>query len=177
MQSTTLKTEGIRELEQALVQLGKKAGLNALTGSLRDSAKPIVKAARQAAPRKTGKLRRGIRTETFRGKGVSSSNSVATLQIGFKRSTAWYGQILERGAKAHRIPNKNVGRGKNKRTNKVKLKIGDKVFSAVNHPGTKSYPILEDSFNSNYRKALQILQVRLRQRIILETIKKYGKSA
>lgn len=177
MQSTTLKTEGLKGLESALVQLGKQSGLNVLTGSLRDAAKPIIKSARQNAPKRTGRLRRNIRSQAFRGKGLAYGNSVATLHIGFHRGRAWHGQILERGAKAHRIPNKTVGRGKNKRTNKTKLKIGDKVFSAVNHPGTKSYPILEDSFNSNYRKALQILQVRLRQRIILETIKKYGKSA
>nr|WP_168711079.1 hypothetical protein [Ningiella ruwaisensis] len=159
----------MRELEKALTELGKKAGFAALTGSLRDASRPIIKDARKRAPRDSGKLAKGIRNQVFRGKG--KSNSVATLHIGFHRRTAWYGQILERGAKRHEIKNRPSSKKKG-------LSLGaDLVRGRVNHPGTKAYPMLKGSFDAKHKEALKILQTRLRQRVIIETIKKYGKAA
>ena len=168
MPLTTYKTSGHRELERALSELGKKSGFKALTGAMRDAARPIIKDARSRAPSKTGALRKGIKSEVFRGKG--KSDSVATLHIGFNRKTAWYGQILERGAKKHSISS----RGKN---GKSTLKINGKFAKSVNHPGVKSKPMLRGSFDSKHKESLKILSTRLRERIILETIKKYGKGA
>jgi len=160
----------MKELEKALSELGKQAGFKALLGALRDSSKPILKAARNSAPSKSGALRKGIRTQTFRGKG--KSDSVATLHMGFHRKTAWYGQILERGAKKHAIKAKPT-RVKNKPG--AALKIGDRYLSSVSHPGTSPKPMLTKSFQANYPQAIKILKQRLKERIITETIKKYGK--
>lgn len=168
MPLTTLKTSGLANLEKALAELGKQSGMKALTGALRDAAKPIIKEARSIAPKgNTGDLKKGIKSEVFRGKG--KTDSVATIQIGFNKKTAWYGQILERGAKKHKIRRKGKSGGP--------LKINDGFAYEVSHPGTKSIPMLSRSFDSKYKEALQILTKRLRERIILEAIKKYGKSA
>lgn len=176
MLSATYKTSGTANLEKALVQLGRSAGFKALTGAMRDAAKPIIQDARSSAPTKTGTLKKNIISQVFRGKGYS--DSVATLHIGFRRRKAWYGQILERGAKRHRIPGESVGRGRNKTKNKAKVSWQKgKVFSNVDHPGVRSYPMLKRSFNRKHGASVKILTARLRQRIILESIKKYGKAA
>jgi len=168
MPLTTYKTSGTKQLERAISELGKQSGFKVITGALRDAAKPIVSEARSLAPKKSGALRKGIKTQVFRGSG--KSDSVATLHIGFNRRTAWYGQILERGAKKHKITSSNKRAGK-------PLKIGDGYAYEVNHPGTRSIPMLKSSFNSKYKESLKILTTRLRQRVILEAIKKYGKGA
>jgi hypothetical protein len=165
MPSTTYKTSGTANLEKAISELGKQAGFKVITGALRDAARPIIQEARSFAPRKSGALKKGIKAQVFKGKG--NSDSVATLHIGFNRRTAWYGQILERGAKKHSIKPKN----------KKVLKIGDGFSSGADHPGTKSIPMLKKSFDSQHKAALKILTTRLRERVILEAIKKYGKSA
>jgi len=176
MQSVTYKTEGTKNLEKALVQLGRSAGFKALTGAMRDAAKPIIVDARNNAPSKTGTLKKNIISQVFRGKGYS--DSVATLHIGFRKKKAWYGQILERGAKRHRIPSKTVGRGRNKTKNNAKVSWEKgKVYSNVNHPGTRPYPMLKRAFDRKHGASVKILRERLRQRIILESIKKYGKTA
>lgn len=165
MLQTTYKTSGTRDLEKAISELGKQAGFKVITGALRDAARPIIKEARSIAPKQSGDLKKGIRAEVFRGKG--KSDSVATLHIGFNRKTSWYGQILERGAKRHEIKPKN----------RKALKIGDGFAIHANHPGTKSIPMLTRSFDNNKKDTVKILTRRLKERIILEAIKKYGKSA
>lgn len=164
---------GTRELEKALVQLGKQAGFKVLTGALRDANRPHIKQARAIAPQKTGDLKKSIKAVVYRGKG--KSDSVATLQTGYDSKIAYYGQILERGSQAHEIPFKTVGARKNKRKNTAKLKINGKVVSRVNHPGHKPYKILSKSFDAKQGEMVKTLATRLRQRVILETIKKYGK--
>lgn len=165
MLSTTYKTSGTKSLEKAISELGKQAGFKVITGALRDSARPIIKSARDLAPRKSGQLAKGIKAEVFKGKG--KTDSVATLQIGFNRKTAWYGQILERGAKRHKIKPKKA----------KALKIGDNYRESADHPGTKSIPMLSKSFDTNKQNAIKILKQRLKERIILEAVKKYGKGA
>jgi HK97 gp10 family phage protein len=169
MPLTTYKTSGTNNLEKAIEQLGKQAGFKVFTGALRDAAKPIIREARMLAPKKSGKLRKGIKGEVFKGTG--KSDSVATIQIGFNRSTAWYGQILERGAKKHTIK-------PDPKKNKKALSLGaNLVRGTVSHPGTRSVPMLRSSFDSKHKEALKILTTRLRERVILEAIKKYGKGA
>ncbi|MFW8589820.1 HK97-gp10 family putative phage morphogenesis protein [Glaciecola sp. 2405UD65-10] len=169
MPSTTYKTSGLKNLEQAIAELGKQSGFKVLTGAMRDAAKPIIKASRDNAPKgNTGKLKKGIRSQVFRGKG--KSDSVATLHVGFHRQTSWYGQILERGAKKHTIKPRAKG-------GKKVLKINGSYRSSTNHPGTKSYPMLKQAFDAQHKNAIKILKQRLKERIILEAVKKYGKSA
>lgn len=168
MLSTTIKTSGTQQLEKAITELGKQAGFKVLTGALRDASKPMVKAARNDAPVKSGDLKKGIRTQVFRGKG--KSDSVATLHIGFHQKTAWYGQILERGAKKHEIRTRPRSKAK-------KLKFNGAYRTQVSHPGTRSYPMLQRAFNTKRLESVKILKQRLKERIILEAVKKYGKSA
>lgn len=59
-----VKVEGFRELEEALRQLPKATGKNALKRTLVKAAKPIENAAEAAAPKLSGQLERSIVTGT-----------------------------------------------------------------------------------------------------------------
>jgi HK97 gp10 family phage protein len=176
MQSNMYKTNGLKDLEKAMSQLGKQAGFAALTGALRDASRPIIKSTRARAPSKTGNLKRGIIAEVFKGKG--KRDDVATLHIGFsikRKNSAFYGSFLEKGTKSHRIPGSKSGRGRNKRDNKAKVSFGGKVYSNVMHPGIRAKPMLLPGFQAGYKQSIPIFVKRLRERIILQAIKKYGK--
>ena len=176
MPQATYNTKGTRELERALVQLGRSAGFKALTGALRDANRTHIKHARSIAPEKTGALKKSIKAVVYRGKG--KSDSVATLQTGYDKDIAYWGQIIERGAVSHRIPNEFVGARRNKRKNDIakKIPLHGKYFSNVTHPGHRPYKVLARSFDAKKTEMVRTLAARLRQRIILETIKKYGKA-
>jgi HK97 gp10 family phage protein len=175
MASATYSVTGLKQLEQALVQLGKSAGNQALSGALRDAARPAIKAARNSAPQKSGDLKRGIKAQVIKGNG--QSNTVATLLIGYDKRKAWHGRFIEKGTKPHTIPNATIGRGKSKRKNKSVVSFGGNVYASVNHPGIQAKPLLLPAFSATYKQSIGIFKQRLNERIILRAIKKYGKSA
>lgn len=172
----TMKVHGLRELEKALVELGSRAGKQALLGALRDAAKPIRKAARRNAPKKSGLLRKSIKTKAAATKG--GGDSAAKVQIGVFRDgkkSPFYAVMIEKGAKKHRIPSSSKGRGKNKTKNNVRLAFGGRVVSSVNHPGVRARPFMKPAFEQNHKEALKILKRRLKERIILQAVKRYGR--
>ena len=160
-------------LEKALVELGSKAGATVLRGALRDAAKPIQKRARANIQRKTGESRRNIKIKAISGKGIRSD--VATVLIGGINRAAYKLKFIEKGTKKHGIPNETVGRGKAKRKNKAKVAFGGKVYSKVNHPGTKAKPFLKPAFDVEHKNALKIFSQRVYERLIVATVKKYGR--
>ncbi|WP_438863768.1 HK97-gp10 family putative phage morphogenesis protein [Neptunicella sp.] len=171
------KVEGLAQLQGALVQLSKSAGQTVLAGALRDAARPIVRDARTNVARKTGALAKSIRTEVFRNNGTGRSNNVVSLSIGYHKSVGWRARFIEKGTKPHRIPNEKIGRGRRKRKNTAVVAFGGKVYKSVQHPGIKAQPTLLPAFERGQRQALTIFKQRLYQRIILQSIKKYGKRA
>jgi len=175
MPQSSYKTTGINNLEKALTQLGENAGGAALAGALRDASKPVIMASRRACPKDSGDTAKSIRSEVFKGKGRGKTDSVATLQIGFHKTKGWKGRFIEGGVKSHTIPKKPFKKGRKKR---VVVVFGqDAVFSSAVHPGKKAHPVLLPAFEQSYRKTTPIFIKRLRERIILQAIKKYGKSA
>jgi HK97 gp10 family phage protein len=176
----TFKVTGMQELEKVLSELGSRAGKKALVGSLRDAAKPVRKAMRSLAPKDRGNLRKSIKTVVVAGKG--STSNVATAMVGTFKSKngrynpGFYSRFIEFGTKAHGIPSETVGRGENKRKNRAKVAFGGKVYGSVNHPGQRAKPFIGPAFDRTHKQATQILSYRLRERIILEVIKKYGRN-
>lgn len=63
---STIKIEGLRELEAALSQFTKATQRRVLERVLKKAAKPIEAAAKQAAPVDTGELKRSIKTTVLR---------------------------------------------------------------------------------------------------------------
>ena len=174
----SFQVKGIAELEKALSEIGSRAGKKALLGALRDAAKPVRSQMRAAAPNKSGKLKKAIKTKAVAGKGAT--NNVATVMIGTfkegKQSPGFYARFFEYGTKAHDIPSPTTGRGKNKRKNQAVVAFGGKVFGRVRHPGQKAKPFMAPAFERTHKQATEILAKRLKQRIILEAIKKHGRN-
>lgn len=164
---SSFKVRGLSELDRALVELGSRAGRQALVESLRYAARPIRKTARRNVKKRTGTLSESIGIRTFKGKGATSN--VAKVQIGVFGRDAWYGRLLERGTKKHKIPS----RQRDKKGRLIRISIGGKVYSSANHPGTKAKPFLLPAFESEHRAATRLFAKRLREKIILKAIR-YG---
>jgi HK97 gp10 family phage protein len=174
----TFEVKGMAELEKALSEMGSRAGKKVLLGALRDAAKPIRKMQRTLAPKQTGFLRKNIKIKAVAGKGATSS--VATVMVGIFRQGRseddFYAHFQEFGTAAHDIPSPTTGRGKNKTKNKAVVAFGGKVFGRVRHPGQKAKPFMSPAFERTHKQATEILAKRLKQRIILEAIKKSGRN-
>jgi len=61
---TTLKVEGLRELEKALAELPKATAKNVVRKVLKEAAEPMVNAAQSNAPKLSGKLKADIKAST-----------------------------------------------------------------------------------------------------------------
>ncbi|WP_216740588.1 HK97-gp10 family putative phage morphogenesis protein [Hahella sp. HN01] len=139
--SSGVKISGLRELHQALQQLGKQAANKAARDGLTEAAKTFRKEIRQGAPVKSGHLRKHIRYKLRRDR----SGRGYTGRVGV-HPKAYYARFIEFGAAPHAIPNPTTGRGRNKRKNKKRLRIGSQVVSGVNHPGIAPRPFLRPAF-------------------------------
>ena len=168
----------VKELEKALSELGARSGKKALLGGLRDAAKPGRKAIRAATPQGSGNLRKHIKTRAVAGKG--QTKNVATVMVGTFKSgrsnPGFYMRFLEFGTKSHTIPAPTKGRGRNKSKNEAFVSFGGKVYKSIKHPGQKARPIIGPAFDRTHREATKILSQRLRERIILEAVKKNGRN-
>lgn len=60
MPKEMVRIEGLSELEEALKELPKATGKNVIRRALTTAAQPMIEAARQMAPRRTGALKRGM---------------------------------------------------------------------------------------------------------------------
>lgn len=158
-----------KELEQALIAMGARAGSAVLRGAVRDALKLQQKEARRLIPKKTGESAKHIKIRVLSGKGKRSD--VVTGFLGAVTRQAFKLKFIEKGTAKHAIPNKTVGRGRHKRKNKAKVVIGGRVFSRVNHPGSKPNPFLKPAFDAKQKQSVRIFGERVYQRIILRSLK------
>ncbi|MCL1126711.1 hypothetical protein [Shewanella surugensis] len=160
-----MKIEGLKEMEDALVALGQKAGGRALRRALNHSTSPVKTAARRNV--NSERVRRSIKSKVVLGKGAT--RSVASVLVGVLGRDAYIGNFIEKGTKPHDIPGiKKTLKG---RKNSKKVGYGNKVYSRVHHPGTQAKPFMQSAWNNNYRKSLNKLSIRLRERIVIEALK------
>jgi len=80
--SFTVSVEGLRELDKALGELPKATARNVLKRTLAKAAQPVVDAARQRAPVKTGKLRDSIIASTRIKNKVGNAEFAAAMREG-----------------------------------------------------------------------------------------------
>ena len=117
-----VKIVGLDVVRSRLRALPLRLRTNIMRGGLRAAARVVQIASRQEAPRgKTGNLRRSISVST-RSK-LGGAVVEAKVKAGGRR--AWYANIVESGAKPHRI---EARRGK-------ALQIGPAFVASVQHPG------------------------------------------
>lgn len=80
--STTVRVEGLRELDAALGELPRSTGRAVLRRTLMKGAKLVQTAARQAVPVKTGRLRDSITIKTARDEDFAARARAAFVATG-----------------------------------------------------------------------------------------------
>lgn len=105
-----IQIEGLQELERKLLEIESKAGEKELRKALSFSVNPVVKAAKERVPVKTGGLRQAISKFLRKGK----NKNVASVFVGIREKNAkavslanqgrskpirgvFYGHIVEKG--------------------------------------------------------------------------------
>ena len=155
----SIRLEGLKELNNALKKLEAKVARKFAREGLKAAALVLRKEMRRRAPKKTGNLRKKIRFRLRQirgGLGVTGRVGVASPK-NKKDKSAFYARFIEYGTSPHQIPNKTVGRGRNKRKNKKKSKFGGHVYSRVNHPGQPARPFLRPAFESKKQEAVKAI--------------------
>ncbi|MET4634974.1 HK97-gp10 family putative phage morphogenesis protein [Kaistia defluvii] len=88
MAKTTVKVEGLRELEAALSDLPKAVARNTLRRVLKKAGEPIADKARQLAPVKSGKLRDSIVVSPKLGTKAGQKEFAAAMEAGLGKEAA-----------------------------------------------------------------------------------------
>lgn len=96
--SKRFKIEGLRELDKALIGLGKVAAKNVARRVLRKAGKPIAEDAAQRAPDDTGKLIRSVAATTRNPKG-NKKESPIEVHVGPGRAPKAH--LQEFGSRRH----------------------------------------------------------------------------
>lgn len=166
-----MKIEGLKDMEAALVALGKKAGGRAMRRALNNSTAPIKRAAKRNV--NSQRVKRSIKSKVFLGKGVKTS--VASVQVGVLGPHAYLGNFIEGGTRKHSLAaGSKLDRGHvgpKGTTEKKRLSIGDGVYSNAVHKGTSAKPFMRPAWDNNHQAAVKILGIRLRERIVLEALR------
>jgi HK97 gp10 family phage protein len=102
----TVKIDGFEEINRRLRQFSERDALKAVRSGVNAGAREVGKIARRKAPKRTGKLRKGIIWKKRRDRGGQ-----ITYSIGWNYKKVRYGHLVELG---HRI----VPRGKKEKSNR-----------------------------------------------------------
>jgi len=167
----TARLDGQREVMKKFSHLAKRGARNAVAKSVRAGADPQVKETRRNAPRETGLLKR--RT-TKKIKRYGQGRYVLAV-IGAKRgkdpvtgrNPAWYGHLVEGGAKPHTIPKS----GKTRK--RLKFDGGGAVIvrARVNHPGMQGTRFMERAFQSKKQESLTRFKSKFTSEVLIEARK------
>ena len=135
-----VKLEGFDALRKRLRSFPEKLRKNYMRGGMRAMVAHLRKRARQRVKSFTGALRRaiGISTRTFQDGTVRGKVFIGPITSGkLKGRDAWYGFIVESGAKPHLIEPKN----------RKAIAFGGRVFMRVRHPGMRGRYFMRDTAN------------------------------
>lgn len=175
-QPVTFDIRGIDTAMKNLKDLDQKAARRVVTAAVRAGSKVVVKEARSRAPVRSGKLKRNIRTQLKRNK----ISGTITARVRAKPTTkqkeaglgAWYAHMVIAGSKPHPIPNPNSKRKPRRKkqtkpegagTYNVVVKVGDKVYRHVSHPGIKSNDFMLSAAHAAYQPSLTAFEAKYKE--------------
>lgn len=143
MTSETVQIHGLKELNAKLKRMAARDANRITRRGISKMAQVIRKEMRDRAPRETGDLRKNLAYSIKRD-----------LRGGFRgtvgpKPKAFYARFIEFGTAAHLIPRKDTKGRKQKR-----IKIGDKVYRSVDHPGIQPRPFLRPAFEASKRRTV-----------------------
>ena len=148
MAELQVKLEGFEELEKRLRGFPERLRNNYMPGGMRALVATLQKGARRRVPSRTGALRRSIAISTR----VNPDGVIGKVYTGaaigagkLKGRDAWYGHIIERGAKPHTITPKT----------KKGLAFRGRVVQSVKHPGIRGRYFMRDTEQQDFPAASQ----------------------
>ncbi len=137
--SDLVHVKGLSELNKLLQELPVKLEKNVLRGALRAAAKPVLQAAKEGAPVKSGLLRDGLKISSGRGK---PGTVVAKVKVTGKH--AFIAPWLEYGVAAHKITAKKGGW----------LFFGGMFAKSIDHPGFSPRPFMRPALDGQAQAAV-----------------------
>lgn len=155
MPEPAFRVTGIDELQAALTRLSAEVRAQAVTDGMQAGGN-VIRAGMQArAPRRTGALRSKIEVN------VSVSGGAGIAKIGPIRD-AFYGGILERGAKPHLIRATAFQAGRTGRLRRRGAKVlasATKVYGrVVEHPGVTARHWMTDALREDSPRAIEVMR-------------------
>lgn len=143
--------KGFENLAQALKSFPQTVARRILSRSVYAGAVVVRDDARARAPVKTGKLRKSIKIK-------SAKSRRGTIEKVFRvYVAAYYGHMVERGTRAHRIT----------RVNAKALKIGRDYIVEFEHRGATRKPFLRPALDENTRAIVDAMRDKLKAGIEL----------
>ena len=175
-----IRIEGASRAIANLKNLEYNARRRAVSAGVRAANAVVVKAARAAAPRRTGALAASIRgslkLDKATGTLVGTVHFRSTKAQKKKGKDAFYAHMVIGGTKPHEIPSRyqkgrmrkaKYGGGKDMRyaANRGAMKrcyavFGGRVFSRVSHPGAKPNPLMERVASSAFTPAVAAFETK-----------------
>lgn len=155
--ASTIKVEGLRELDAALAQFSKSTARGILHRALKKAAAPIRDQAKADAPVDTGELRDSIviRTKSTGG-GAGKAAFASVMRSGGSRSEA---------AKAARDANRAAGQQPMSATVSVAADVGHAVFAEYGARGRPGTNFLSSAMMSRGKDALKLVGSEMRTQI------------
>lgn len=177
-------------LKAVLAELDKipaKIEVNIVRGAVRAAAKPMLEAARNNVPEKTGKLRDSIRLSANLDRRAGMVSVKIRAGGRTKKGDPYYAHMVEFGtASFYQGAGRTIGkpyiiRGKNADGSEAKsstkrgaLKIGGNLVSQVMHPGIRAAGFMRRAFDANGQAVVNAYAEYMRKRIPKELGKHGG---
>jgi hypothetical protein len=151
---------GAKELKALFAELPRRVVGKGLRAAVTAGSTPVNRAAKAAAPRQSGLLKKamGRKVKGYRGSAVAVIGARAAVQgayKGRKRVPANYIHLVEGGARPHGIP----------------ISKGPAKGRIVRHPGSAGTHFLEAAYRGNKAAAESAMKAKLKETVEREALK------
>lgn len=151
-----MRIDGLKELDKALGELGKRVGKATLRKAIKAASVPVINDAQALAPVDDGTLKASIIAGTKLGKAqrklqnkesrANGGKATAEIYIG---PTAPHAHLVEFGTAPHVL------------------------YRGIKHPGTQPQPFMRPAFEQNQEKMMEIMK----QELIIQINKALARQA
>ena len=145
---------GLQEVNKKLEQIPVKLQKKLIRQALRKGVNIFRDAARQVVPKKTGKLRRAIKSAS-----AKSSKDQIGMKVGIDYKIARYGTVVEFGSRPHEIKAKK---------GKLLSNKSDIFGRSVKHPGQKPSLFMKSAYEGASGKAIKAFEDEMKTNFDLE---------
>ena len=163
MADVTIRVDGLKELDQALQDAEQAFATRWVNGALRAGVIQIMRGMSPLVPRDTGNLLSSLRWS--RGKPQSADSAVRNYAVVIGKhklpTDPFYAHMVEFGTKPHVIKAASGGGF---------LHFGNTFARAVQHPGTRPDPFMEEGLSQGAQGALDAFRFYLGKKLDIATL-------